>query len=694
MVSPRVTFSKEHRLQIIDEEAPSSTALAISAVAFLSTWAIAGETVDDFESYTSTPQLLQAWSPLLTAEPSLALELDMPRSGAGALRLTATASGGPVDVARLQFDSVRNWSACESLTLWVSRDPSAASIGSTLQVVVSSTSGTTIATGPEVEIVGTSWQRYEIDLAGVDASSVGGLSLAVRPTSGVDAVVRVDDIVATTAPTVFDVSDVHRPFLGFGAQLWPGDSSGLQALTVLDFQWVRMNFGPNWDSVTPQPPTTADFQQMLSYVTANFNGDFPSRLTESVSAIQEAQAAGLTVILNQFKIPDSWLTSSDRLRSSNVDEFAYYWAAVLTLLDQNGARPEYVELANEPNGTWNGRLEPSVYNAFVKRARQELDAAGFGNVKIVGPGLSEMRLNDAYFNALDADAIDAIDAWSTHTWDDFANWDARFAVFEAGVNQADPTGSKPIFVTEYATSIDEFDDVRYDNNETGGSNPASEAPGFAIEVVRNSIRLVNSGVGALVYWEAADQPWNSLTWGLRDRNGVYRPTVNALFPFVNSTTGMSTLVNSIDDDRIAALASPFENGMARLVSVEANASNVTSTREIGFEGALIDVILEAWLFSGGTLQPVASVTEIDAVSGTVRYELPPQSVQTLVLAAKEPAPCTRDFNGDSTVDFFDVVRAIELFASANPEIDRVAPAGVTPADLLQAIEAMEFGCPD
>ena len=672
---------------------PSSTfrlGLHVSALGLLTLPAAAGDrTVDGFEAYPSTAELREVWSPLVPGEPSITLDTGAPRTGEAAMLLDASTVGGPVDVARLEFAESRDWSGFNALYLWIR---GASTPPASVQVVLASAAGTTVATGPELHAPPAGWIRYKVDIAGPLLADIGSLSVAIRPLGDEDAAVLVDDIALSADPLVFDVRQTAQPLLGFGAQTWPGDASGELVLDTLAFRWARIAVGPNWDNLQNQPPMEATPHEMNAYVAANFNGDFSNRLANAVGALEEAEDDGVSVILNQFKIPDVWLTTEDRLRTSNLDEFAEYWAAVLSLLDDNGVRPQFVELANEPNGTWNGRITPEDYSQLVTLARQQLDAAGFTDVGIVGPGLSQMRLNDDYFNALDAQAVSAMAAWSTHTWDDQTDWQQRFGVFADGVDQVDPDRIKPIFITEYATSKNRFGDVNYDDNDEGGPDPASDVPAFAIEVVRNTVRLLNGGAGAMLYWEAADQPFNELTWGLRDRSGNFRPAINALFPIVNNATpGSFALRNETGDPTVAALLSPGDAESQRVTVILVNQSDQVRTSDIAVEGALVERIAEAWVFSDSGLQNITGEPSIGP-AGDIAIAVPTNSAATVAVDVVEPAPCTSDFNGDGQRDFFDVLEATERFRAGDPALDRRPPAGLTASDLIAAVEAALSGC--
>ena len=665
------------------------------AVAALTGAAAAGPgaaTLEDFEGYATTQALLDGgWSPLLPGEPNLSLETDTPRAGARALACGASTSGGPVDVAVYTLAQPSNWTGSDHLSMWFRLADASLGAAAGVQVILQTTSGQTVVTGPEVTADSAAWGEYRLSLAGADLSDVRRVLLAVRPLDGSEATLLVDDITLASAPLRIDTALVSHELLGLGAQVWPGDSKWRQLVQVLDFRFVRMSIGPNWDALASQPPSNVTQAEMNTYVAANFDGDFQGRLSSAVSSVQYAQSNGIDVVLNHFKIPNAWLDDNDNLRSSNLDEFAEFWAAVLTLLDANGVRPDYVELANEPNGDWNGHISPSRYNTLVKLARQAFDDAGFTDVGIVGPGLSEMRLNDQYFAALDQDAVEAIAAWSTHTWDDSADWSARFAVFTDEIDAVDPGRTKPVFATEFATSVSTFDGVSYSNNEGGGPLPASEAGLFPIEVLRNTVRLLNGGVGVPLYWEAADQSFNSLTWGLMDRSGQYRPTANALFPVVNNAgPGSFVLENVSGNDGLLAVQTPAQTDTASVLVVSVNPDADAGTRCVEVDSSLVAGAHSAWLYSasGGLTPYQVSVDEF----GLTTFEQPAASVVTFELDVVAPQPCVSDFNADGAVDFFDVIEAARLYDAGDTSLDRASPAGVTVADLLAALRAIEEGC--
>lgn len=470
-----------------------------------------------------------------------------------------------------------------------------------------------------------------------------------------------------------DLAQTDQQLLGFGGQIWAGDVDGHSVLSDLNMRYARLHHSVNFYTFPVQPPTDGDtdpndnFQVMKNHIAANFNGpngSEPWHLPSVLSTNAWAQQNGVELIINEFQIAHSFLNGQNTEMAANrVDDFATFWGALLSYLDDNGVRPAYIELANEPNGTWNGRISPTDYNVLVQQTRSVLDTYGFTDVGILGPGLSVLG-NTSWINALDAGGVDAIEGWSTHTWDDFLGIDNQAAIFENAIDAKDPT--KPVFVTEYATTRTVYDGVDYISPESGGA--AADQETYAVEVISNTLSMINSGASALLVWEAADQPWNTITWGVERLDGTRRPTYDAMKELLDRLPDDSTVVEKTWTDNEITTAA-FLAGDQLIVAL-ANTLNRQERRTLNLANAPGELsFLEGVQYKDGAVTPLSYTLNGDSLSVT----LPRESTQTLVFDIA--ASAMGDLDGDGDVDVADLM-AIQRTGTSADLADWLAAFGV------------------
>ncbi|WP_428387669.1 hypothetical protein [Mucisphaera sp.] len=489
-----------------------------------------------------------------------------------------------------------------------------------------------------------------------------------------------------------NTGQTSHELLGFGAQTWAGDTVGQGVLNDLNMRYTRLHFGSNFFQYDQQPPSDSNqipddnWEAMYDHVAAYFNGNNGSRSWQLTSLQQSAEFArqnDIELILNEFQIPHSFLNNQNTaMFPLHADDFATFWSAMIVFLDDNGIRPSWIELANEPNGTWNGRIGPDVYNTLVKQTRASLDARGYQDVGILGPGLSNVGESEAWLLALDSDAVDAIGGWSAHLWDDWRGveptWEALDTSIQHLASQVNPTADdKPIFLTEYATAIRSFDGVDYTNADEGGN--VAEAEAFAVRVVQNTLHTINLGVATPIFWEAADQPWNNLTWGLRRIDGTERPTYDALDPFlsfIDAGAEVIQLPETAPQDEFMLLRQDGE-----LVLIAANTTGSEQTCELSLEDVPWVRLIEQTSFAAGSGLPHVTLSPL----GTITWTLPHQSTLALLLDADLPVG---DLTGDGVLNLDDINLLISFQGDATYDLTGDA---TTDVDDLRKWVTVYFG---
>lgn len=426
-----------------------------------------------------------------------------------------------------------------------------------------------------------------------------------------------------------DLQQTKQVFRGFGAQAWTGNNYSWSVLDELNLRYARLNHGTNFFTFPNQPPVDGDttagnnYAALRSYVAANFNGpngSEPWHLPAIQSAASFADQHGVELILNEFKVPSSFVDANYVMPSNRIDDFATYWVALLSYLDENGVRPKYVELSNEPNGTWNGLISPSDYNTLVKQTRSLLDARGFADVGILGPGVSYLG-DSARIDALDATGVSSLAGWSSHAWDDWQGVNQRAAILENATSAKDP--DKPIFITEYATSVTTYAGVTYGKPEEGGN--AADQEEFGVQVFHNSISLINHGAGALLMWEAADQAWSTKAWGAKRLDGTTRPMYDVMKTLTGRLPDDSLVVDPTWSDAQVSMAG-FLHGDQLIVAL-ANPTTGSQLRTLSFD----NVPGELQLAGGAEYENgVTSPLQYTIAHNSLSVQLDAFSTQTLV----------------------------------------------------------------
>ncbi|SPR00659.1 unnamed protein product (mitochondrion) [Plasmodiophora brassicae] len=314
-----------------------------------------------------------------------------------------------------------------------------------------------------------------------------------------------------------------RPWIGVGGTVWPGDVSIRQAVADLNIGLVRL-----WSDVpddliarlTTLPPSATPAQ--LDAVWSAFPSG--SAVRQSVAMLN---ASGVDVVLTigiRAGMPATWLQAVNGnhvLLPPFCRVYGLTLAAGVAYLEAlTGFRFPYLELLNEPDGTWSNMVNGTLYQDVLRATRSDLDRRGLSHVRIVGPGLSHVAPVDQYVGSVDASLLGA---WSVHAyeWDTSVNaingqqWMRRH--FAAMAASSYPS-SLPLIVTEFATTAFVF-------NGVAGNH--SSVP-YAARVASNLLELIYAGANGALIWEIHHQPSATTSdWGLLGADGTARPVYDA-----------------------------------------------------------------------------------------------------------------------------------------------------------------------
>ncbi len=457
-----------------------------------------------------------------------------------------------------------------------------------------------------------------------------------------------------TPDIVFDATQTSHQLMGLGAQVWEGDTRVESILTSLNMKYVRMKFGGAWS-----PPTGATQAQMDAYVASQYDGDSSIRTTYAI-----LNPLGIHVIANQFEGPAAWLDSSNHLKSANFADMARMWGSIAYYMQNNNMPISYIELFNEPEGTWDIYVSGTDYNTIAKLLRAELDSRGLTSVKICGPGLAYLYDAPSWFNALDANGVASLGAWSTHAWDE--GWgntaalpsflDSRYKTyFDPYVLAKDPSRSKPVIITEYATGVLTYNGVTFPAAGSG-TNTVADSNQFAERSYENTLTMLNDGANILSYWLAADEDWmTSGMYGLMRRQGLgstLRPVyyaMSTLMPLIPD--GASVLTKTWNDAQISAAGFI---GTDKFVAAFANSTAATVSKTIEVMGVTSFSIIEAKAFINGSVVDELADLNFDYETSTFDITLPRESTLTVVASVNEcSSRLAGDLNGDCKVTFED-----------------------------------------
>jgi len=469
------------------------------------------------------------------------------------------------------------------------------------------------------------WTQYTIS-----AQAPTGTALVTAAIVGqAGGTVLFDDVSITEASyLVFDVTNTMHTFDGFGAQIW-GYQDIEDELEELNIKFVRVVAGASW----PQ------LQTMRA-------------LTDSL---------GIEWIYMIWGAESQFTDENGMLIPVRVADFAEWWAQQIEEMDSYGVCPHYIELVNEPDsgGSWSTGIDPADYNTLVKSVRTELDTRGYTDVGIVGPGLSNLgwdNHNGLWIGALDSTAVDSLAAWSSHMWDDGSLCDDGAACVDASwpelgtaISGKDPSGAKPVFVTEYATKDHEFHGVTYPFPEvTAGYNATDTVP-YAVRVFENTLALLNNGTSAPMLWVLKDESWFSKMWGAVDPSGSPKPLYHALKtlypklpvgayvvqPPAQPDEGFYGAVFVYDGGMTVALANDSESEQTRTIQLTGAAPGLQIIENIAFEMDTPGNPSTETPDIGRTVSRPLSLVENVPGTYTIDVTLPADSTLTVVIGTPD-----------------------------------------------------------
>ncbi len=448
-----------------------------------------------------------------------------------------------------------------------------------------------------------------------------------------------------------DTSDNLGRYMGYGVGIHASDVNYLQAFDDLDPEFVRMEFGPRWDNLAEKIPTGKSVEDYFQYLERNYNGDSPERSVGAKHAHDFLRKRKIKIIKIHFELPYHWRAKdgSNHFKSEHIEDLARFHTAHLKYLKHIGVTVDYMELANEPDGLWNGHIPPLDYARLVQQCDQLFEEHGLGKVQILGPGLTFIHLHNTpapYFEALKEIGPKHLDGWSTHIWDEaeFTSSKPEYTYgiwkpFFEQVERLDPDRNMPLFVTEYASDITKFGKKEWVSPRAQREDTVVNTWHNAVRVIANSITNLNRGANALVLYRLSDTHWHKTGWGMImpitkhhfEAKPVYHAVTHSLKKLPLNSNILSPLWYKHDDP--ITLSILHQEKEDRLYLIAANSTETRQTKKIKLGSQLSNLTVEniSSLIETG----VTDAVKLTIKDGILSIEMPPISITRVHLLYSE-----------------------------------------------------------
>eukprot|EP00937_MAST-01D_sp_MAST-1D-sp2_P005715 g5715.t1 len=381
----------------------------------------------------------------------------------------------------------------------------------------------------------------------------------------------------------------------------------------------------------PCAPASANASTMAAFVASLYPERFLAGARNQSDWLSALGVNDHTVLIS-WGPPGAYVDAAGtapELKAAEVHSYASYLAATVQLLRRSGVRFARLELSNEPDGDWNCRIPPRRYAALLAATRRALDALDqpARGVGLVGPGLYVLSEDGRFWPgaglssadymaaiAANADAVAALDAVSTHVYDDVLVPRSNLSFVGAQLqrfndvlrgNGSAALAAKPRVATEWGVATSFVGGAEYahtvkdDCYETAGAGPAAlwpdaegRAPAYAVRSLATMLLLFSAGFADAQAWELADVSGIGKPdvgcWGWFGRAGELKPAGAALHALLARLgAAPRALPRTWADGEVvvgAFVAAPVRPGSAAGVGVGASA---------GAEEALVVVAVNA-----------------------------------------------------------------------------------------------------
>jgi hypothetical protein len=215
----------------------------------------------------------------------------------------------------------------------------------------------------------------------------------------------------------------------------------------------------------------------------------------------------------------------------DVTGFAQTWVDRVAALDAAGERPAGIELVSEPDAT---AVPSDVYGALALQTRAALDAAGFADVRIAGPGTATLLgAHDARDRVLAFGKSAPVDVWSFHAGDDGLVCSGGAGCLAAGwrevltgIELLGAPNVRPVWATRLASHEVRFADQEWPSPDDRVDFNATWSVGYAVRTIEAALASIQAGAERVYLWHAVDGKRETSRgggWGILAEDGSEKP---------------------------------------------------------------------------------------------------------------------------------------------------------------------------
>lgn len=379
-------------------------------------------------------------------------------------------------------------------------------------------------------------------------------------------------------------------FVGFGAQIWTSaQNKAARSALLRDMhaRFVRVSLDMGMADEGYHGHMSTD--QILAAVQKRRDNPAVKSVRAADAALEsfsgEVRELGLIVHVVSWQAPSAWsiplpnygMSMRKAINPAYINDYANQIMAILFNVRRFGIMPEAIEVTNELEGGWNNKYSPAEYADLVAAVRRRLDSSPFATVKIEGPGTSGATASDYIWELERRGSLGMLANFTVHIYNRLHR--PRISGLSEVPSPLLTSIDRPIFVTEYNT---DSPDWRKQGTPPSTVGPAevTNTVAFGVAVAGETLRLINDGAAATIYWQLEDLYWSKSSWGLLDLQGKRRPVADVLTKLSSAVllpAAAALVQGTTDSFAIAA----FRGGNVRTIAI---ANTSTDDREIVLKG--------------------------------------------------------------------------------------------------------------
>lgn len=428
-----------------------------------------------------------------------------------------------------------------------------------------------------------------------------------------------------------DPKNIGQKFLGNGVHAWTSDLNigAADLFSELNISNVRFTAGADWDKISKTPPTRSTPEEMDKFVQENFEADYSGRAQSLLKFDGVLKEKNISKDFVQFRAPKIFRDKNNQLKKESIRDYALFLASMVGHIDKLGVSLDRIELGNEPDGTWDTYMTPATYRELAISFKAEMKRRGLNRPLVCGPGLARLSEAQAYLSELDKNP-EAIDEVCFHAWDQKWNNDLN----AKKISEWAQKHKKNLRITEIAEAETHwYQSGKLPDKTDDKDDSISYRNEYGVKSYRNALKMFNHGSSSNYAWEALDQNWNNMSWGLVGKNGEKKPAYYALRS-MNSylEKGMNIINLNLKNSDNESTISAFDNDN-QLVLLLSN--DTSSPKKIKVNLSKFDALSlkKVHSYPDGDLNIDKKIdTDLKNLNCIVEITIPPMSSKTLVFA--------------------------------------------------------------